>query len=658
MTDRGDYNKRDEEVEEEEEDEDEERDENFYKAQKDALLIAIEISESMLKQPPHSDDKKADKDSPALAALKCAHQVMQQRIISNPKDMMGILLFGTEKTQYVNPDGKPSALSYPHCYVYTPLDVPSADDVKQLSDFFETGEDEDEIMTPSNEGFKISDLLFCANQCFTSRAPNFGSRRLFIITDNDDPHAGDKAAMSAARTRGLDLYDLGVTIQLFPVSVGDGTFDLAKFYDSIIYRDPAAEVSQPDAFSTSKSGTGHTLLSSLVSNINSKQTPKRALFSDMPLELGPGLRISVKGFNLLQRQVPARSCYIWLDGEKAQIASGETTRLAEDTTRTVETGEIKKAYKFGGEYVYFSPEELKSVKEWGEKVIRIIGFKDRSLLKFWMSIKKSTFIFPTEEGYVGSTRVFSALWQKLLKSNKIGIAWFVARRNANPSLVAIVPSRSQDDDDSGTPYIPAGLWLYPIPYADDVRPGPETKLIRTTDALTDKMNYIVRQLQLPNATYNPEKYPNPALQWHYKILQALALEEEVPDQPQDATVPKNKSIHKRCGEYIEDWAKIADEELPKIQAQMGIKRELDAEEDEDGPRPAKKARKTTAASTSKSDGDSSLNAAALKKKIKAGEISKMKVVELKTVLASRGLDTKGVKADLVDRIEQWAENNL
>jgi ATP-dependent DNA helicase 2 subunit 1 len=260
----------------------------------------------------------------------------------------------------------------------------------------------------------------------------------------------------------------------------------------------------------------------------------------MPFEIGPGLSISVKGYNVIHTQKPARSCYIWLDGEKAQLAVGETSRLAEDSARTIETGELKKAYKFGGEYVYFSPEEQNSIKKWGDKVIRIIGFKNRSLLSFWMSMDKSIFIYPTEDLFIGSTRVFSALWQKLIRAKKIGIAWHVPRANAHPRLVAIIPSKSQSDETNGASFLPAGMWLYPIPAVDDVREGPEKRLVRAPDEVIERMNKVVGQLQLPKAVYSPFRYPNPSLQWHYKILQALALEEEVPEQPEDVTVPKYK----------------------------------------------------------------------------------------------------------------------
>lgn len=182
----------------------------------------------MLASPPPSDSKKAETDSPTTAALKCAYQIMQQRIISNPKDMMGVLLFGTEKSKFQQDEDKSS---YPNCYLLTDLDVPSAEDVKTLKGILEDEDEAKSLLVPSEDPVSMSNLLFCANQIFTTGAPDFGSRRLFIITDKDNPHASDKTARSAATVRAKDLYDLGVTIELFPISHPDHDFDRAKFYD-------------------------------------------------------------------------------------------------------------------------------------------------------------------------------------------------------------------------------------------------------------------------------------------------------------------------------------------------------------------------------------------------------------------------------------------
>ena len=260
----------------------------------------------------------------------------------------------------------------------------------------------------------------------------------------------------------------------------------------------------------------------------------------------------MKGYIIFKRQAPQRSCYVWLEGEKPQIATGVTTQLADDTARVVEKVEIRKAYKLGGEQVTFTPEEVSELRHFGDPEIRIIGFKPFSMLPVWANFRPSTFIYPSEDDYVGSTRVFSALQQKLLRDQKIGLAWFVARKNAAPVIAAVLPG-AEKLDENGAQVIPPGMWLCPLPFADDIRQNPETRLIRAPEPLIDRMREVIQQLQLPKAQYDPRKYPNPALQWHYRILQAMALEEDLPEKPEDKTIPKYRQIDKRAGPYVIDW---------------------------------------------------------------------------------------------------------
>lgn len=200
-----------------------------YKEVKDAVLFAIDISHNMLASP-IAGSKKGNQDCAALAALKCAYQLMQQRIISNPTDMMGVLLFGTEETKFMD-GAEANASSYPHCYLLTDLRVPAATDVKHLRNLVQDENECARIMKPSKDGVAMSNVLFCANQIFTMKAANFSSRRLFLVTDNDSPHADDKIARNAAAVRAKDLYDLGVLIELFPISHPHHDFDRTLFYD-------------------------------------------------------------------------------------------------------------------------------------------------------------------------------------------------------------------------------------------------------------------------------------------------------------------------------------------------------------------------------------------------------------------------------------------
>ncbi|MCJ1307617.1 ATP-dependent DNA helicase II subunit 1 [Agyrium rufum] len=641
-----------------EDEEEEEVDDTVYKSVKDAVIFAIEVSASMLEKPPPSDSKKADHDSPVSAAVKCAFQLMQQRIISHPNDMMGILLYGTEKTKFHDDDRSTSSgMAFPHCYLLTDLDIPSAEDVKALKSLVEDEHEFKKVMVPAKERIQMSSVLFCANQIFTVKAPNFLSRRLFLVTDEDDPHAGNRDKKQSAAVRAKDLYDLGVFIDLFPISKPDLEFDRSKFYNDIIYSSTPTDAEAPlpltSATKTSRSGDGITLLQSLLSSINSRSIAKRTLFSNLPLEIAPGFRISVKGYIMFKRQTPARTSYIWLQGEQAQIVEGVTTQMADDTARVVQKTEMKKAYKFGGEQILFTPEELSTLRHFGDPGITIIGFKPQSMLPFWANLKNATFIYPSEEDYVGSTRVFSALQQKLLKDEKMAVAWFVARKNAAPQIVAIWPGAEKLDEE-GVQKVPPGLWIIPLPFADDIRIDPEIDIVRASDDLINRMRKVVQQLQLPKAQYRPENYPNPSLQWHYRILQAMALDEDLPEHPEDKTIPRYKQIDKRAGPYVMEWGQDLEAEYqeylesnPKSNpfSKSIPKRPALSAKDMD-PRPTKKTRPDAG----------EIDDQEMSKRFKDDTIKKLTVAQLKAWMGFHGMDTGGNKAILVEQVESYFEH--
>lgn len=418
----------------------------------------------------------------------------------------------------------------------------------------------------------------------------------------------------------------------------------------------AADSDVADEIKTVKAEDGISLLQSLTSSITAKQTPKSAYFASMPFELAPGMTISVKGYLLLHRQAKERNCYVYLenDNDRPLLVQNETTKTEEGSMRTVEKFEAKKAYKFGagGDYIYFSPQELVKVKHFGDPCLRIIGFKPRSMLPSWAAIKKGTFIFPTENTYVGSTRVFSALWQTLLNSDKMAVAWYIARKNAAPEIVAILPSKKQSDESSGTKYLPAGLWLHTLPFVDDCRDLETIKpksVVRASDELITQMRHIVQNLKLPKDQYDPTNYPNPSLQHHYKVLQALALDEDVVDMKVvDKTLPKYKGINNRVGENLVEFKQEVEKEAEIVRHELDIKREIENEADD---RPKKKT-KTTAKKTAPSGGTTLADLAA---EVANDTLSKRVVADLRAICEEKGLSSSGKKADLLQRIEQWTE---
>lgn len=664
--------------EDNDEEDDDDVDDVSYKAVKDAVLFAIDVSKSMLRHPDVPDSKKTDLSSPIEAALKCTYHLMQQRIIAAPRDLMGILLYGTKATKFYEEETSRGSLPFPHCYLLIDLVIPEAEDVKVLKSLVEDEDAEltEEIFQVSEEPVSMHSVLFCANQIFQRKAPNFTSRRLFIVTDNDNPHADNKTYRSQATVRAKDLYDLGVVIELFPISSTEHTFDTKLFWDDIVYKsnpsDPDAIMYNPSSLlevdpAQLKTGKadGITLLQSLLSTISSRATPKRALFSAASLEIAPGLKIGVKGFLLYKHQRPERSTYIYLGGERPEIVKGQTIQYADDFeggSRNVNKVEIKKAYSFGGEMVTFSQDEIKSLRDFGTPVIRIIGFKPIDFLPMWANFKSSTFIYPFEDDYVGSIRVFSALYQKLAKDSLMALSWLIVRKNASPVLAAIVPTLKLDEPNESPNEAcvsptgaPQGLHLIPLPFADDLRQNPPSlhqTPIRAPDGLVDKMRPIIEQLNLPKQMYDPSRYPNPSLQWHYRILQAIALEEDLPKMPEDKTRPKYRQIDKRAGNMAIEWGA----ELNKVykahvadnpdSANLGEKRPTGRAPPANGKSESGKRVKV----------EGGLPEGDVRKLYETGKLSNLTLNQLKDFAANKKILTAGRKADLVERIEAWFES--
>ncbi len=164
------------------------------------------------------------------------------------------------------------------------------------------------------------------------------------------------------------------------------------------------------------------------------------------------------------------------------------------------------------------------------------------------------------------------------------------------------------------------------------------------------------QLSLPKGVYEPSKYPNPSLQWHYRILQALALDDEIPEKPEDKTIPKHRQIDKRVGVETTQWGKVLEqvfkgylEENPDA-ASTGEKRPTSNgntyHSTKDGPGKKVKMEDTRTA----------LNDAEIRQMWQKGQLGKLTVAQLKDFAAMKKIVVTGRKADVLEKIEAWLES--
>jgi ATP-dependent DNA helicase 2 subunit 1 len=132
---------------------------------------------------------------------------------------------------------------------------------------------------------------------------------------------------------------------------------------------------------------------------------------------------------------------------------------------------VQKAYKFGGDFVVFSQDELKEIRSFGDPILRILGFKTADKLKFWENMRPSYFIYPSDASVTGSTRTFASLHKKMVKDNLMALAWLIPRRNQAPMFAAILP-QEEEFDEKGAQSTPPGMHCVVLPFLDDIRANP------------------------------------------------------------------------------------------------------------------------------------------------------------------------------------------
>ncbi|KAJ7118563.1 SPOC like C-terminal domain-containing protein [Mycena crocata] len=644
-----DWNKIDDEEDEEL------QDASHLESKKDVILFCIDCSESMLelREDPIYEDVQT---CHAYAALDAAMQIQKKKVIVGPSDAVGILLFNTTKKAETSSRNQGSEIKR-NCYVYqpiAPLSAPKIQELIQLLDAFREDPEELKNQFPPLTGGKrvaMGDVFTSCNWVLRDGAPKTASKRVFLVTDEDDPHSGpgSKQLVTSARTTLIDLTQSGVTVEPFFISTPDKPFDVSKFYSSVLLPnnlvdeddiDEADPSVLPESISISR-------IEDLLAQMRFHEVPKRAQFS-IPFQLADGFSIGVKGYGLVTEQKKGAYKYFVDLGERMEVATVRTSYVDED--RQAEVAKTKMVFGMDvgaaaeddadaggtrvvkpGQRPFYTAEDIRSFRTLGlEPGLKLLGFKDRSELAFEDNIKHSQFIYPDEMAYSGSKRTFSALLKSMIKKKKMGLVLALTRRNASPTFCALLPQEERVDEAGWTD--PAGFHLIPLPFADDIRAAPLETGCRASDATKDAARAWIDKLSVKNGAYPPDSYPNPALAFHNAQLQATAFAEEYdPDSFEDLTAPKVDMIHKRAGKLLEAWkVAVANDEstvtfaLPP-EKEKGTKRKADVDVSE----------------------------AEIRSRYSDGKLAKLTVEQLKAFLKSKGQPVSGKKADLVERVEEF-----
>ncbi|KAJ3993368.1 SPOC like C-terminal domain-containing protein [Lentinula boryana] len=631
-------------------DEDELQDNALFDAKKDVILFCIDCSPSMLQLRPDPEEE-SKMTSHLYAALDSAMNLQKRKVVTGPNDSFGILLFNT--TRKLNTPRTQGSEIKKNMFLYQPIGPLSAPVIQELIQLLHTAQENPEELrkqfTPTDSRVAMGDVFTSCNWVIRDGAPKTATKRVFLITDEDNPHPSSKQLRISAQTTLEDLAQAGVVVEPFFIQTEDKPFDVTKFYSTVLQTNVFVDDTDLDPSVLTES-ISVSRIEDLLSQMKFREVTKRALFN-IPFELAQGFTIGVKGYGLVTEQKKGDYKYFVDLGDRLEVAIVKTGQLDED--RQVEVDKSNIVYGMAvvgaapsndddaeadsmaatkvvksGQRPFYTADEMRTFRTLSlEPGLKLLGFKPRDTLRFEDNVKHSQFIYPEETTYAGSKRTFSALLKSMIKKKVIGLARGVLRRNSTPTMYAILP---QDEDVNEME--PAGFHIIPLPFADDIRSAPIEEGYIASDNLKDKARAWINKTTIKSG-YIPDSYPNPALAFHYDQLEASAFREEFnPDAFEDLTEPNVDLIHAKAGKLLKEWkVELANDHSATLVVPVtGSKRKPDASQN-------------------------SIDLLEVKTRFEEGSLMKYKVDQLKAFCRSQNIPTSGNKSDLIQRVEDWCK---
>lgn len=301
--------------------------------------------------------------------------------------------------------------------------------------------------------------------------------------------------------------------------------------------------------------------------------------------------------------------------------------LPDDEKLRIETGTLSGLYGIKGQT---------------QPHLTLLGFKPRTSDKWHHRIKNPMFLYPeTKKGLhatEGGDAVVAALIAAMREKDVIGIARYVPRRNVMARLVALYP-QFEAIDEANIQVRPPGLHLIPLPFADDLRSLNLDEHITERPHSSRRREVVGKMLRsMEISAFDPESMPNPAIQQFYSALEALAL--DMTEPPEIIDVSKlDRTVAEAMAPYVNEWGDDLLEAGGSLTA--GVKKttgKAKSSAGEPAANPAERAEKL----------------AEVQKLVKNKGLPKLKVPELKALLAALSLPVSGKKADLITRLETAA----
>ncbi|XP_042387305.1 ATP-dependent DNA helicase 2 subunit KU70-like [Zingiber officinale] len=599
-------------------------------ATKDLAVYLIDASPKMFA--PVTAPDNAENGTYFHVVIDCISQSLKSQIINRLNDEVALCFFNTkEKKNLQDLNG---------VYVFNVeerdfLDQPTAKLIKEFSsieNIFMNNIGSRYGILPGSRDNSLYNALWVAQALLRKGSAKTASKRILIFTNEDDPFGSMTGAIKAdmIRTtlqRAEDAKDLGISLELLPLGSLDEEFNLSKFYAEMI----GLEGDELVQYLPSANEKLMDMKDQLRKRIFNKRKVRTLTFSIIN-----GISIQVNTYALIRPTLPGAT--IWLDSVTNLPLKIEKSLICADTGALIE-GRPKLFHSYKNQRVLFSVDQISEIKKVSNYHLRLLGFKPIDCLKDYHNLRPSTFIFPTDEEIIGSTRIFIALYRSMLHLKRFALAFYGS--SSSSRLVALV---AQDEIvNSGGQLEPAGMHMIYLPYSDDIRDAEQYHISvdaavpRASDDQIQKASALMKQINLEN--FSVLQFANPALQRHYGLLQVLALDEDEMPDFKDETLPDEKGLARRTVFHALEDFKVA------VYGQNHDQEETEHMAAKASGSEATRKRKMIA---NKATGESAKYD--WEDLAENGKLKDLTVVELKFYLTAHNLPVTGKKDALISRI--------
>ncbi|CAL0316302.1 unnamed protein product [Lupinus luteus] len=595
---------------------------------KEFVVYLVDASPKMFTTTSPSEEEGKD-ETHFHIATSCISHSLKSQIINRSYDEIAICFYNTREKKNIQDLNGVVVFNVAEREF---LDRPNARLIKEFDSIEETFSknigSKQGIVSATREN-SLYNAIWVAQALLRKGSAKTVDKRMLLFTNEDDPFGSMNGAIKSDMTRttlqrAKDAQDLGISIELLPLSCPDEVFNVSQFYADLI----GLEGDHLVDFMPSAGNKLEDMKDQLRKRMFTKRIVKRIKFM-----IANGISIDLNSYALIRPTVPG--AITWLDSVTNRPLKSERTFICADTGALVEESS-RRFHPYKNQNITFSMKELIEIKRVSTGHLHLLGFKPLNCLRDYHNLRPSTFLYPSDEGMDGSMCIFVALHRSMIQLNRFALAFYGS--SSRPQVVALI---AQDEViQSGGQIEPPGIHMIYLPYSDDIRLIEERfsdssgMVPKASDDQIKKAADLIKRIDLKD--FSVCQFANPALQRHYAVLQALALEEDEIPEMKDETLPDEEGLA-RPG-----VVRAIEEFKTSI---YGENYDEESEQPAGKPSETSRKRKAIAEFATKECGNYEWGDLA-----DTGKLKDLTVVELKYYLAAHDLPVSGKKEALISRI--------